>query len=87
MDVPISLAIILASGMSFFETINHGEHIYFDSALMLLFFLLIGRYLDIRAKGKARESAQKLLSKLKGTATILDKGNKKSYQFVTLRKE
>ena len=77
MDVPISLAIILASGMSFFETINHGEHIYFDSALMLLFFLLIGRYLDIRAKGKARESAQKLLSKLKGTATILDKGKQK----------
>jgi Cu2+-exporting ATPase len=38
MDVPISLAIILASAMSISETINHGEHIYFDSAVMLLFF-------------------------------------------------
>ena len=71
MDVPISLAIILASMMSLFETINHGEHIYFDSAVMLLFFLLIGRYLDIRAKGKAKESAKALLAKLHGTATVL----------------
>ncbi|WND03404.1 copper-translocating P-type ATPase [Temperatibacter marinus] len=70
MDVPISLAIILASCMSIFETINHGEHVYFDSAVMLLFFLLIGRYLDARARGKARESAANLLSKLVGQARI-----------------
>ena len=77
MDVPISLAIILASAMSVFETLNHGEHIYFDSAVMLLFFLLIGRYLDVRAKGKAKESAQELLSKLQGTATVLKDGKQK----------
>ena len=77
MDVPISLAIILASAMSISETINHGEHIYFDSAVMLLFFLLIGRYLDIRAKGKAKESAQELLSKMQGTATVLKDGKQR----------
>lgn len=71
MDVPISLAIILASGMSVFETINHGEHVYFDSAVMLLFFLLIGRYLDARARGKARQSAANLLSKLVGEARVI----------------
>ena len=71
MDVPISLAVLLAGGMSLSETIRHGEHVYFDSAVMLLFFLLIGRYLDARAKGKARQSAQELLSMLSGTATIL----------------
>ncbi|MEZ5824052.1 MAG: heavy metal translocating P-type ATPase [Geminicoccaceae bacterium] len=53
MDVPISLAILLASGMSLFETIKGGEHVYFDSAVTLLFFLLIGRYLDTRARGSA----------------------------------
>lgn len=74
MDVPISLAVVLASGMSLLETIRHGEHIYFDSAVMLLFFLLIGRYLDARAKGKARESAGELLSMLHGTAVILEDG-------------
>ena len=78
MDVPISLAVILASSMSVIEALNHGEHVYFDSAIMLLFFLLIGRYLDIRAKGKARKSAQDLLSMLHGTATILDNNNNTS---------
>lgn len=70
MDVPISLAVVLASAMSLFETANHGEHVYFDSAVMLLFFLLIGRYLDARAKGKARSSAGQLLSRLQGFASV-----------------
>ena len=70
MDVPISLAVILAAVMSISETLRHGEHVYFDSAVMLLFFLLIGRYLDARAKGKARSSAAQLLSKLAGTAAV-----------------
>lgn len=73
MDVPISLAVLLAGAMSLSETFRHGEHVYFDSAVMLLFFLLIGRYLDARAKGKARQSAERLLSMLGGTATILTK--------------
>ena len=72
MDVPISLAISLACVMSLFETINHGEHVYFDSAVMLVFFLLIGRYLEARAKGRARQSAAGLLSKLTGSARIID---------------
>ncbi len=75
MDVPISLALILASGMSIYETINHGEHAYFDSAVMLMFFLLIGRYLDMRAKGVARSSASELLSTLSGFANVIE-GNK-----------
>ncbi|NVJ98179.1 MAG: cadmium-translocating P-type ATPase [Alphaproteobacteria bacterium] len=74
MDVPISLAVLLACVMSVSETLRHGEHVYFDSAVMLLFFLLIGRYLDARAKGKARESASKLLSRLVGIATVLEDG-------------
>ncbi|TNE62539.1 MAG: cadmium-translocating P-type ATPase [Alphaproteobacteria bacterium] len=72
MDVPISIAVLLACAMSVFEAARHGEHVYFDSATMLLFFLLIGRYLDARAKGKARESASKLLSRLTGFATVIE---------------
>ncbi len=72
MDVPISLALILASGMSLYETVNHGEHVYFDSAVMLMFFLLIGRYLDMRAKGVARSSASELLSTLSGFANVIE---------------
>ena len=48
--------------MSLVETIRGGEHAYFDSAITLLFFLLIGRYLDQRARGHARSAAERLLA-------------------------
>jgi Cu2+-exporting ATPase len=73
MDVPISLALILACGMSLFETIYHGEHVYFDSAVMLMFFLLIGRYLDFRARKQARGAASDLLQSLSGFAVTIAK--------------
>lgn len=72
MDVPISLAITLAGGMSLYETVNHGEYVYFDSAVMLIFFLLTGRYLDFRARNHALSSATDLLSSLSGFANVID---------------
>ena len=60
MDVPISLAIILAAGMSLYETIYGGHHAYFDAALSLTFFLLIGRYLDYRSRKAAASAAAQL---------------------------
>ena len=71
MDVPISVAVILSTIMSLFEIINHGKHAYLDSGVMLLFFLLIGRYLEARAKGKARGAAHDLLQMMTGFATVL----------------
>lgn len=60
MDVPISLAIILASSISLYETFNSGHHAYFDAAVMLVFFLLAGRYLDHRTRAVARSAAEEL---------------------------
>ncbi|MCB1531959.1 MAG: cadmium-translocating P-type ATPase [Alphaproteobacteria bacterium] len=74
MDVPISLALMLAGGMSLFEVLNHGEHVYFDSAVMLIFFLLIGRYLDFRARKNARNAASDLLGSLSGFALVVEGG-------------
>ena len=71
MDVPISVAVILATLMSLFETITFGRHSYFDSAVMLLFFLLVGRYLEARARGHARSAAHDLLQMMTGSATRL----------------
>lgn len=72
MDVPISVAVILATGMSLFETITFGRHSYFDSAVMLLFFLLVGRYLEARARGKARSAAHDMLQLMRGFTTVLN---------------
>jgi Cu2+-exporting ATPase len=60
MDVPISLALILAFGVSTWETMTGGEHAYFDASVMLLFFLLIGRFLDARLRRQAHAAAHDL---------------------------
>ncbi len=54
MDVPISLGVCLALAMSIVETVMHSHQAYFESALMLLFFLLAGRYLDDAMRSRTR---------------------------------
>ncbi|MDP9126719.1 MAG: cadmium-translocating P-type ATPase [Pseudomonadota bacterium] len=70
MDVPISVALLLTLVMSLMETLQHGAYVYFESALMLAFLLLVGRYLDTRTRGHARAAAQDLLAMMTGTATV-----------------
>ncbi len=72
MDVPISLAVLLAAGMSLFETMEGGRYVYFDSAVALLFFLLLGRYLDCRARGRARAAVERLLSLTATSVTVVE---------------
>lgn len=60
MDVPISLGVTLALAISVYETLNHAEHAYFDSAVMLLFFLLTGRYLEHAMRRRTRAEAGNL---------------------------
>ncbi|MCR9077904.1 MAG: heavy metal translocating P-type ATPase [Hyphomonadaceae bacterium] len=60
MDVPISLALTLAFGVSVWETLAKGDHAYFDASVMLLFFLLIGRFLDARLRRQAHAAAHDL---------------------------
>ena len=70
MDVPISLGVGLATAMSLYLTIVGEEHVYFDAAITLLFFLLIGRYLDQSMRTRAAGAAANLLG-LKATSAIV----------------
>ena len=71
MDVPISLAVILAPGDEPGRDHPRRPHAYFDSAVTLLFFLLIGRYLDQRARGSARSAAERLLALNAAAVTLV----------------
>lgn len=71
MDVPISLAVILAIGLSLVETATGGKHAFFDASVMLLFFLLIGRFLDARLRRRAYAAANTLTAMQTGAATRL----------------
>ena len=85
MDVPISLAIVLAAAMSLYETFQSGAHAYFDAALSLTFFLLIGRYLDHRTRRAARSAARELAALEVRTAQRLVNGTASETPVAALR--
>lgn len=61
MDVPISIGVTVATGLSFYETVIGGHHAWFDGVLMLLLFLLAGRALDAMMRDRARAGVDALL--------------------------
>ncbi|MBS0520501.1 MAG: cadmium-translocating P-type ATPase [Proteobacteria bacterium] len=71
MDVPISIGVTLACIVSLHETWLGEPHAFFDSAITLIFFLLIGRYLDRRARGRARQTVQAMLALSNATAHVV----------------
>ncbi|MCW2284442.1 Cu2+-exporting ATPase [Rhodoblastus acidophilus] len=65
MDVPITIGVTLALGLSVYETQHHADHAYFDSAIMLLAFLLAGRVVDQAMRRRTKTAAGNLAA-LKG---------------------
>jgi len=74
MDVMYSMGIGVAFGSSLLGTfgiILTGEFLFYETALMLASFLMVGRYLESRAKGKTSEAIKKLMGLQPKTATVL----------------
>ncbi|MFN3687225.1 heavy metal translocating P-type ATPase [Salinarimonas sp.] len=72
MDVPISIGVTLAVGISVYETLHSATHAYFDSAVMLLAFLLAGRVLDQAMRKRTRAVAGNLIALRGDTARRVD---------------
>ena len=68
MDVPVSLAIALAFTASIWSTFNQGPEVYFDSVCMFTFFLLLGRFLEMRARHRMGKAGNNLMSLLPNVA-------------------
>jgi len=75
MDVPISLGIIIAFSGSLFAMAGFGSHVYFDSVVMFIFFLLTARYLELVARKKASEHSEALIQSQATTAVRELQGN------------
>jgi len=55
MDVPVSIALLGAYTASAYATMTGQGEVYFESISMFTFFLLFGRYLELRARKKTSE--------------------------------
>jgi Cu2+-exporting ATPase len=53
MDVPVALALVIALAASLVNALRGAGQVYFDSATMFLFFLVLGRSLESRARRRA----------------------------------
>ena len=71
MDVPISIGIVLATTLSFYETLSGGHDAYFDGVLMLILFLLAGRTLDAMMRDRARAGVDALLNQAAPGASVV----------------
>lgn len=72
MDVPVSIAIILAFSASGWATISQQGEVYFESVSMFTFLLLIGKFLEFRARSRAAQVSANLLKLMPMTATKLN---------------
>jgi Cu2+-exporting ATPase len=52
MDVPVSIALILAFGASAYATFSGEGEVYYDSVTMFVFFLLCGRFIEHQTRTK-----------------------------------
>jgi Cu2+-exporting ATPase len=71
MDVPISLGLILTTIVSVYQTVSGHGHVYFDAAVMLLAFLLLGRYLDELMRARATSAAANLMGLKASSASVI----------------
>ena len=79
MDVPISIGVLLVTALSLFEALTGGPHAYFDGAVMLLFFLLIGRVLDSVMRDRARDGVAALLKQTAPGALVIAEDGRSSW--------
>ncbi|GAM75643.1 type cbb3 cytochrome oxidase biogenesis protein ccoI [Vibrio ishigakensis] len=70
MDVPVSLAMIFAYFASVIATFTQSGEVFFESISMFAFFLLLGRFLEMRARRKAAAASANLLKLVPAMATL-----------------
>ncbi len=70
MDVPVSIALLLAYFASLFATVKGNGEVFFESVAMFTFFLLLGRFLEMRVRRQAAAASANLLKLIPAIATL-----------------
>jgi Cu2+-exporting ATPase len=73
MDLPVSIAVGTAYAASIYAMLTGGEAVWFDSVTMFVFFLTLGRFLEMRARHRSIDRNTALLSVLPNTVTRVDR--------------
>ncbi|HLC85673.1 MAG TPA: heavy metal translocating P-type ATPase [Candidatus Nanoarchaeia archaeon] len=55
-----------------------GTYMYYDTAALIITLIVLGKYLEARARGKTSESIKKLLGLKPKTARVMEKGKEKN---------
>ena len=81
MDVLVSMGVLSAyiySIFAIFGTFGTSGHAFFETAVMLITFIRIGKYLEERVKGRASHALQKLVKLQADKARLLSPEGKES---------
>ncbi len=71
MDVPVAAAIAIAFSASVLATLTGEGEVYFDSVAMFVFFLLVARYVELKARQNAASFLESLSHAVPATANRL----------------
>ena len=72
MDVPVSLALFIAYFSSWWSVAHNGPEVYFDSVSMFTFFLLLGRFFEMRVRHRSQQNSIRLSHSSLQTARLVD---------------
>lgn len=87
MDTLVSLGSSVAYGYSVYLILAGQMHTYFETAAVVPSVVLLGRYIEVRARKSATDSVRALLSAIPETATVEIDGKREDVATSSLRKQ
>jgi Cu2+-exporting ATPase len=72
MDLPVAIAIGAAYSASVYSTFTNGEAVWYDSVAMFVFFLTLGRFIEMRARHRSIDRSAALSTLLPNTVTRVE---------------
>jgi Cu2+-exporting ATPase len=85
MDVPVALAISIAFIMSCINFLTGSGHVYFDSVVMFIFFLSLGRYAELVIRHRNLQTGLALARLLPEWAELIKDGQTEQVPATDLR--